>query len=522
MSLTWKIDQLTSANSYPHPVEVITTIETHISVIFLTGQFAYKLKKPVNFGFLDFSTLANRQRFCEKEVVLNKRTAPDIYLACLPVYQHQDGLSFQPESPEQLPIEYLVKMKQFDPNLVLGRYLTGNTLNNEQIEQLANSLANFHLNTISVPPESPYGHPDDIVHPMLDNFPSMLSSFDDADNTYRLKQLANWTHLTQVGLFETLLERKQQGFVKQCHGDMHLDNIALIDGNPTLFDGIEFNDQFSWIDVMSDLAFLLIDLDHRKQATLKNTLLSRYLSITGDFNGLKLLKFYQTYRAMVRAKITDLRYYQLAADSLEASQCRTRAYDYFKQAESYAYDLPEPKLILLQGLSGSGKSFYAEEIIKHQGGIIISSDIERKRLYGISPLTRVAEADKAMLYSAEMNGQTYARLLQLAEWVLKQGYSVVMDATFLRRNSREPFIELAEKLSVDYKIFSILPNIALIKQNITDRTERNDNPSDANFEVALRQHQSLESPGVDEDCWQIEQNTALNLDILKNWLAQPL
>ena len=516
------VEQLGLADLYPHPVEVITTIETHISIVFLTGQYAYKLKKPVNFGFLDFSTIEKRREFCELEVQLNKRTAPQLYLGVVPLFQNELKLSLIPESGDQQPIEFLVKMKQFDPNNILSRYLKHSDLDQTQITHLAKQIANFHAQAESIDPNEIYGDPDNLIQPMLDNFPSLLDTYSHPELQYRLKHLREWTLFTQKQLYDVLIERKHHGFVKACHGDMHLDNVALVDDTPTLFDGIEFNNQFRWIDTISDLAFLLIDIDFRQQFTLKRQLLSLYMRYTGDYEALKLLRFYQTYRTMVRAKISALRYHQLESGSAEAKLLWDKALQYLQQAENYAYELPQPKIILMQGVAGSGKSYYAHLILEHFDALIVSSDIERKRLYGIDPLHRVEEHEKADLYSAEMNEKTYSRLFELTEEIIHEGYTVIVDATFLKFEHRSVFMELAEKLRVPYRLVSIEPDPFVIQQNITDRQLANNNPSDADLNIMQRQLASLEPPRPFEKAYSIQPRTSLDIEQFKNWLEQPL
>lgn len=521
MNLATFIEQLSLADTYSHPTEVITTIETHISVVFLTGEFAYKLKKPVNFGFLDFSTLEARKRFCELELTLNRRSAPDLYLDICPLYEQNGQLSFS-AAPSQAPIEYVIKMRQFDPNLVLGRYLKQQTLNSLQVKQLAESIAGFHLHAEACASEQEYGHPDDVIHPMLDNFPHLLETFTHPEQQYRLRQLADWTVFTQRELHGILLQRKQDGYVRACHGDMHLDNITLLNDEPTLFDGIEFNEQFRWIDTMNDLAFLMIDLDNREQPALKNRILSQYLSITGDYEGLALLKFYQVYRSMVRSKITALRFHQLPVDSTEAKQSYQSALDYWDQAENDAYGLPDQQLIVMQGVSGTGKSHYAQQLLDKLDAVVISSDIERKRLYGIDSLHRVSEAEKAKLYSPEMNRKTYQRLEELAKMILGFGFSVIVDATFLKQAHRTPFQAIAEATQSRYKVLFIdagdKTSLTKVTDNISQRLHQNDNPSDATVEIMRFQTQSIEPPVESEKPFTIKPHDVLTGYQYEQWL----
>lgn len=525
MNLSKLIDGLTSPETYPHPVEVITTIETHISVIFLTGQYAYKLKKPVNFGFLDFSTLTLRKRYCELEITLNQRTAPNLYLKTLPLYYDGQHFSF---SPIGELVDYVNQMVQFDPNAVLGRILEEETLSTEQIQRLAQDIAQFHQNAQTIVENEDqtlaWGQPDNLLHPMLDNFPTLLKTFNHPDDQYRLNQLAEWTVYTQKSLSDFLQQRRNHGYVKACHGDMHLDNIALLDGLPTLFDGIEFNEQFRWIDVINDLAFLLIDLENRQQPLLKRQLLNQYLAVTGDYDGLTCLVFYQVYRAMVRAKISALRAHQLESHPEQATQMLSLARHYIQQAEDTAYQVTPPKLILMQGVSGSGKSQYAQQLLQHVDAIIISSDIERKRLFGIDPLHRVSETEKSQLYSAEMSQKTYQRLAELAEKLLELGYSVIVDATFLKIQNQLHFQQLAKKTKSHFKLFSIQPfeHLGQIEINLKQRQQANNDPSDATLEVMKMQCQQFEAPKATEAVLSIQPMQPLDKKQLKIWLDSTL
>lgn len=490
------IDSLCLPDSYPHSVEVITTIETHISVVFLTGPYAYKLKKPVDFGFLDFTRLSARKKFCEQELRLNQRTAPNLYLDVVPLYLTADRqVTFEADKavtqPAE-PIEYLLKMNQFDPNGVLGRYLQDNDLTSQQEKQLAKQIGQLHLNAHQVDSNSHLGEPATILQPMLDNFPTLLE-YCTSEYKYRLENLLDWTHQRYADLKPDLIKRKKDGYVRECHGDLHLDNITLIDDRPTLFDGIEFNDEFRWIDVISDLAFLLIDLDFRDRQALRRRILNDYLSLTGDYEAVKLLRFYQVYRALVRAKISALRLRQIPQNTIEYQHYRKITLQYIEQAEGYAFAPHSNKLIVLQGVSGSGKSHFAEQLLNELDALVISSDIERKRLYGISPTTRVSDEEKAALYSVDMSRKTYDRLLQLAKNLLKQR-SVIVDATFLKAEHRAPFFEMARELGCDPFLIYIETDIDTALTAIRQRTLENHSPSDADESVMQRQLQYLEPP----------------------------
>lgn len=499
------IQALCQPSPYPHSVDLITTIETHISVVFLTGEFAYKLKKPVDFGFLDFSSLSNRKRFCDLEVSLNRRYAPELYLGVVPLFQHDDKkISLTPQTTLQKPIDYLVKMKQFDPNQVLGRKLREEELSEQQLNALAEQIATFHQNAESVAISSMLGEPETILQPMLDNFPTL---FDHIDSVCQMEvtNLKSWTDQTYSELLPLIKQRKAQGFIKACHGDLHVDNITLINNRPMLFDGIEFNESFRWIDVISDLAFLLIDLDFKSQHPLQQSILSLYLSLTTDYNGLKLLRFYQVYRALVRAKITMLRASQLDNKSIEAEHLHSIAFEYIALATNYTKTDQNQKLILLQGVSGCGKSFFSQQLITHQDAIIISSDRVRKQLYGIHSLARVNDTEKGELYSQEMNNKVYEAMLDYAVSALQAGYNVIVDATFLRHEHRNRFYQKAAELNrktnttIDSYLIFLDINADFARFAIKQRLHQNNNPSDAGIAVMERQLQLIEPPRPEEN-----------------------
>ncbi len=486
------INALSLPHTYNHPVEVITTIETHISIVFLTGPYAYKLKKNVNFGFLDFSSLENRKKFCNLEVKLNKRFASQLYLEVVAIYlDANQQVTLDAEKASSAPIDYLVKMHQFDPNQVLGRLLLNQGLSPTQVEALAFQLSDFHMNAESVEKNSILGAPDTIFQPMLDNFTTLYDSLPDHQAT-ALAELHTWTLQQFEKLCPFIKQRKADGYVRACHGDLHIDNITLIDGQPILFDGIEFNENFRWIDVISDLAFLLIDLDFRNQQQLNRMILSLYLSRTHDYNALKLLTFYKVYRTLVRAKITALRAAQLPLESLDFTHKIQTATEYIRLARQYSQSNSKPKLILLQGVSGSGKSYLANALLDIIDAIIISSDRTRKKLYGIDPLDRVPESEIAQLYGTSMNRKTYQALLKQSQTILSQGMNVIVDATFLKKEHQKPFINLAQDLECSLYIIYIESSVETSQYAIQNRLQLNDNPSDANQQVLQQQLNTIQ------------------------------
>ncbi|MBO1925150.1 bifunctional aminoglycoside phosphotransferase/ATP-binding protein [Thiomicrorhabdus sp. 6S3-12] len=502
-SLEALVSDLSDPTLYPHSVEVITTIETHISVVFLTGDYAYKLKKPVDFGFLDFSTLEARHKYCLLEVELNRRTAPELYLGVVPIYWDAERKQVSMQANETSPVEYLVKMRQFDPNAVLGSQGDCIRISHQQLDSLALQIAKLHLNAESVDLNSELGTPEVILKPMTDNFIALEACFDLESHPY-LQDLYQWTlehHKEQTPL---LIQRRAQGRIRACHGDLHLDNIALINQQPVLFDGIEFSDSFRWIDGISDLAFLLMDLASRRQAHLAWQILSIYLQRTQDYQGLQLLRFYMVYRAMVRSKITNLRAEQFRSGSSERARLCALADDYVTLAHDLSQIPCKPKLILLQGVSGSGKSHLAEQMLRLIDAVVINSDRTRKTLFGIEPLDRVTDEQKQRLYSQTMNRNTYRTLEENAQTSLQAGWHTIVDATFLKKEHRQRFYELAKTLQLPVYLIYIDTDLqqdsVFLAEQIRLRTEDDKNPSDADAAVMLQQSRYLQKPQDDEPC----------------------
>lgn len=528
------INILLNPDTYPHPVEVITTIETHISIVFLTGQYAYKLKKSVDFGFLDFSTRQQRETYCFLEVKLNKRTAPELYIGVnkLTLINGKYSLTNHPHpnhiEDQTQPIEYLVKMRQFDPNQVLGRRLKQGVLNYEMLQQLTEQIVHFHKHAEVVNLSSEFGDPEVQRQPMLDNFPTLKAYFLDEETKQPLSELEEWTHNQYKLLTECLMNRKATGFVRACHGDLHLDNITLIDDKPVLFDGIEFNEYFRWIDVISDLAFLLIDLDFKHQHACGYKLLSLYLSQTLDFKGLKLLNFYRVYRTLVRAKITALRALQLPSNSTEKSQVETTSQQYIHQAYRYSQKPKQPKCILLQGVSGSGKSYLANQLldeIENFEAIIISSDRIRKSVFGIAPFERVSEEDKKSLYSTQMNQKTYQAMAEYTATCLQQGFNVIVDATFLKYEHRSTFYKIAENHQAVSSLISISSDNETLSNAIQTRQKNNNNPSDADILVMQNQKKYMEPPQPHENALALSGESLRQFfpkELIQDFINQPI
>jgi len=482
---------------YPHPVSKVEHLQTHISDILLTGRYAYKLKKPVDLGFLDFSTLAARRFYCEEELRLNRRLAPELYLDVMPI-------TGSPSHPRvggaAEPIEYALRMRQFDQEALLERVLARGELSAGHMDQVAESLAAFHAAVPAAAPDSAFGSVESITRPALENFEQLQPLLDREADVALLRELSCWTraqHETLASLFET---RRRGGFVRECHGDLHLGNMVLIEGRVRIFDCIEFNPALRWIDVINEAAFLAMDLQRRQRADLAWRFLNRYLEITGDYPGVRLLRYYMVYRAMVRAKVAALRDAQadVARSARQSLQAKCHAHLMLAQQLTTT---AEPALLILHGLAGSGKTTVSQIILEQVGAIRIRSDLERKRLHGLPEAADSGSVVAGGIYTASANAVTYDRLADLAQAVVRGGFAALIDATFLAGAKREQFRLLASKLGCPFAILHVEAAEALLRERISRRAAAGADASEATASVLDRQIASQDPLSAQEWKW---------------------
>ena len=484
---------LLAPDAYPHSVESIELRETHISWVLLTGQFAYKIKKPVDLGFVDFTTLDRRQHFCEQEVHLNRRLAPEIYLDVVPIVATPGGVAV---SPGGEPVEFAVRMRQFDERDLASRRLADQRLLPADIDGLAAVLADFH-EAVARPTPQRWGTAAQVSQPVLDNFADLRPLIDDASRLCQLDRLEDWSRKACDRLASTFEQRRESGFVRECHGDLHLGNIVRWQGTMTPFDCIDFNPAFRWIDVMNEVAFLVMDLDDHNRSDFGWRLLNGYLEQTGDYLGLSVLPFYLVYRAIVRAKVDALRLHQSGLSSSEQRRLTTEWHEYLDLAEWYTRTR-QVSLTITHGVSGSGKTTSTQGLVQQCGVIRIRSDVERKRLFGRKATEDATGAVAAGIYSPEATERTYARLHRCTQGVLESGFPVIVDATFLRRDLRQQFRSLATGLGVPFQILPFGVDKRLSQERIEHRRHHETDASDATTEVLKHQLQTLDPLSDDE------------------------
>ncbi|MDJ0956640.1 MAG: AAA family ATPase [Arenicellales bacterium] len=429
---------------------------------------------------------------------MNQRLAPDLYLAVvsftgsheLPVLGGQGDV-----------IEYAVKMVQFDTTNELDLVLSKNGVTTELISELAEDLADFHQRVDRASIESEFGLPSVIRHRIKDNFIEILPCTDESTDRV-LTQLETWVDDTLNAHEELLKRRKQNGFIRECHGDLHLGNMVLIEDKIRLFDCLEFNEQLRWIDVMSEIAFLAMDLDFHGRKDLAFQFLNKYLAVTGDYAGLELLPLYLVYRSMVRAKVACIR----SRQSENQGSNITSVSGHLQLAQGYTR-APPPRLVIAHGVSGSGKTFLSEQIARHLPAIHIRSDVERMRC------TRLSQENKDTRYSSKNIELIYGELLGIAEVVLHAGFPVIVDATFLLKTQRERFHQLATTFGIPFTILDFQCPEHVLRSRVQRRLEEGGDPSEATEHVLETQLQNLQALSPGENKHTIPIRTEQTVDV---------
>jgi aminoglycoside phosphotransferase family enzyme/predicted kinase len=477
-----RIEELLLPTAFEHDVAHPRLVETHISWVILTGPLAYKIKKPVKLDFIDTSTLERRRHYCREELRLNRRLAPELYLEVVPVTRQAGRARMGGEGPA---IEYAVCLKQFPAEAELPALLGRGDVSLPEILRLGETLADFHLRTEPISESHAPEATQLMYDTVLGNLEQLLEYTEHHQDIPELRRLWDWTRTKidthQAAFEERVLEQR----IRDCHGDLHAANIVRFEDRLVPFDCIDFDPQLRCIDVMNDIAFLIMDLHSHGREDLAAALLSRYLEITGDYEGVRLLPFYAVYRALVRAKV----------DAIAAEQSPHLVEQYTKRMQRRVRtavgftERPRPVLLLMHGMSGSGKSWLSEQLVAPLPALRIRSDLERKRLLGASPSTA---GFKRGNYSPEMSHRVYARLVECAENCLHAGFNVIVDAAFLEAADRELFTSLADRLNVACAFISCQADPATLLSRVTARAERGDDASEADQSVVNAQLRNFE------------------------------
>lgn len=474
------IRSLLKPDVYDHPVTDIELIETHISWVILTGAYAYKIKKPIDLGFLDFSTLERRLFCCNEELRLNSRLAAAIYLEVVAISGSRERPVLRGPGAA---IEYAIKMVQFPQQAQLDNMLANGELENYHLDAIADLVAGFHTSTDVAAEDSNFGDPQHVYQPVAENFSQIRQHLHSNKYDEQLDALEDWSKEKFSSLKPVFEQRKRDGYIRECHGDMHLRNLVWFNGEPLAFDCLEFNPALRWIDTLSEVAFLVMDLQDRNQPQLAQRFLNAYLEHCGDYPGMRVLHFYLAYRALVRAKVDAIRAGQHGISEAEKHDAEEEFQAYLKLARSYTR-ISKPKLVITRGMSASGKSTLTQPLLELIGAIRIRSDVERKRLFGIQAGAESAAGIDKGIYSVEAGIKTYEKLLLLANALLEAGITVIVDAAFLKYEQRQPFRELADNRQIPFVIIEFIASADTLRQRIKARKQ---DVSDADLSVLEHQ-----------------------------------
>ena len=489
-----------------HPVPGrVTCIETHVSWVFLTGPFAYKVKKPLRFSFIDYSTAERRAALCREELRLNRRHAPGLYVDVVPIA----GTPAAPRvgATDSPPFEHALRMVQFDPQLELTQLLQSGAVAAGELHDFGKRIAQMHATAAIATGADTFGTPDRAHRITLDNFDEIarvLPGHDEAQQLARLRGHAQRLFAAGRLLME---QRRHDGRIREGHGDLHCGNVVRWAGTLAAFDGLEFDPGLRFIDVANDLAFLTMDLAVHGRADLRREALQAWLETSGDFAAVALLPYFELYRALVRAKVAALRGQQARNGTAGATGAATLAHQYLDWAAAQI-GRPRPRLVVMVGLSGSGKTWLARRIAERGAALIVRSDVERKRLAGLQPLDTSASAPDAGIYSREFNTRTYERLRDCAGDCLRGHESVIVDAANLRRVERELFLAAGREHAADVVIVHCTAPLDVLKQRVAERAAAGADASEATVSLLDRQPSYWEPFSPDELRHVIEVDTS--------------
>ena len=470
------LEALRSSRAYPHATQEIRTVETHISWVFLTGDIAYKIKKAVELPYLDFSTLERRERACRDELELNRRLAPSFYHEVVGIGGEPSALRIGGEPA----VEFAVRMSQFPEGARADQLIQADALEAEALAELAETLARFHRTLAPSRASSQIER----IRTNLDELESGLSG----ERAKEIGKIRGWMRKSTDDFAETFAQREVDGHVRECHGDLHLGNIVSVDGKLIPFDCLEFSLELRTIDVIDEVAFLVMDLEARERSDLAFGFLNRYLETTGDYAGLRLLRVYAAHRALVRAKVS------LASPEDSESPADTNARAYLRAANDNARPV-KPLCIVTSGLSGSGKTTIARRLALGLAAVHIRSDIERKRLHELAPEARTDSDVGQGIYGAGATQATYERLADAAGAALSGRLDIIVDASFLERDERDRFRTLAARLDARFAIVHCTAPAAVLRERIVEREREGSDASEAGLAVLEHQLQTADAFG---------------------------
>jgi hypothetical protein len=481
--LSEHLDHLIRAMSdptlYPHRPQTVRVVQTHISVVFIADELVYKIKKPLNLGFLDFTTLQKREYFCNREVELNSRFSEGVYLAAVPIHSGPEGVNLKGNGPV---IDWAVMMRHLPEELTLVKMLQDDRVTLGLLDRLADRLALLHAQAPTSAEIALHGAFDAIFRNIKENF--------DQTEAYQGRSIRPEDRRAIFDLSREFMETRRslihsritRGFIRDCHGDLHADHVVILNGI-ILYDCIEFNDRFRYGDTASDLAFLLMDLDFRGYPAFSQRVANRYAETSADYDALDLLALYKSYRGFVRGKVAGFTLDESEVPEVERRAAGQVARDYFALSLAYLKPPPPPALIVMSGLMGSGKSYLAAKLGRRLGVEPIRSDVVRKSIYGIDSSVRRLDNYGHGIYRTNATGRTYAALLDAARRTLARGETVVLDASFMRRADRKAAQEVAEETGARFRLVVCDCRDDIIRARLLARIGKANEPSDGRIEL---------------------------------------
>jgi len=468
------VQALLKPEAYPHKPSKVELAQTQMSFIFLTGDLVYKVKKPVNLGYLDYTTLEKRQFFCEQEVELNQRLSPEIYLEVVPIVSSDGKIRVGGQGKV---IDYAVKMRQLPADRMMDRLLPQDQVTADMVERVAQKLAEFHDKARTSPEISAFGNLEAIKVNTDENFSQTEKYIGNAITPAQYHRITTYSDNFLKSNESLLRERIKKGRIKDCHGDLHAAHVCF-SNRIYIYDCIEFNDRFRYGDVASEVAFLAMDLDRYQRADLSHAFVKAYVRFSKDEGGNQLLNFYKCYRAYVRGKVESFKlddpYIPDKEKALAAAQT------YFGLACRYTRE--KPILLIMTGLVGTGKSTVAEALSRSLGFNVISSDITRKKLAGISPTEHRFEQFQGGIYTDDFSRRTYDNMFAQAKELLSQGQWVILDASFKKRQDRLEVAEIAKRAKADFAVIECVLDEASVKTRLEKRLKE-ETTSDGRWEI---------------------------------------
>ncbi len=504
-SLPATLESLLGPGAYGHPIGEAELVTTHISWVFLAGDYAYKVKRPVRYPFIDLTSLERRRFLCEEELRLNRRFAPDLYIEVCRIVAADGGARIEGSDPAgaagsapgaEIILDHAVRMRRFSRAEELDRLLDARRIEPHELERFGHELAQMHARLPAAPAASPWGRPEEVQAHLLRNLLECAAAASVFGSSAQIWALRDLLQARLAASASCMGDRRTNGRIRECHGDLHSRNIARIRGRLVPFDCLEYDPALRWIDTADEIAFLTSDMKARQRPLRAQAFRSGYLAESGDYHACRVLALYETHRALVRAKIAALSATRSeddgARDALRGEHARLVSL----AAEALAPKTP--RLLLMSGLSGSGKTWLARQLAERLAAVHVRSDVERRRRMGLRELAPSHSRVAQDLYSPEATAALYDDLARAADDVLSGGIPAIVDAAFLERGQRARFAGLAARRGASLHLILCAAPEPVLRRRITERSRGASDPSEADLAVLAWQCARAEPATADE------------------------